>query len=177
MKLIWPALAICALFVTAPAEAQDNPDCRLTKPPNVRIAACTRALKKDGGDPESARIYLSFRATGYRDLKRYDEAIADLTQAIKLRNDEFDYADRAIIYRLMKKYDLALADINFALRARPHSVGFLGDRALIYEEAGQLDRAITDVEAQLAEKPLSEVEPKIRANLERLRRKQAGART
>lgn len=73
----------------------------------------------------------------------------------------------------MKKYDLAIADLTTGLMARPTSVGFLAARAEFYEQAGELEESITDFEAALAAKPLSEVEPKIRAKLAAVRDKLA----
>src|SRR5262245_66643167 len=44
-------------------------------------------------------------------MKRYEEALADLTRAIELdENDAWALASRGVTYRLMERYEEALAD-------------------------------------------------------------------
>lgn len=89
-RAILTAFALC---IISGAQADDD-RCRYAERPNVRVAACTRALTTPE-DAESKSNYFSTRSSGYSDLKKYDLALADINSAIALQpKDEF-----LIVYR------------------------------------------------------------------------------
>lgn len=135
------------------------------KDPKEADARLVRAIAMMNKVIEYSRDYLLYneysrRAGMYRDLKKYDLAIADFTKVISLKPDYADaYNERASIYRKQKKNQLALADYE-ALLARPDNSdtkygkisAFLG-KAELQLEAGQLDAALTGFNAVLANNP------------------------
>ncbi len=62
------------------------------------------------------------RGNTYDALKKYDLAIADYTQVIRLLPSfEYGYANRALEYCRKSNYIAAVADYNKALRVNPKS--------------------------------------------------------
>ncbi|MFN8353265.1 MAG: tetratricopeptide repeat protein [Spirosomataceae bacterium] len=74
-------------------------------------------------------------------LKRYEEALPDFEQVIKLNPKPKAYVARAIARKKLTDYDGALADLAEALRLDPKSGEALYNRAMIYEMQGLTDKA------------------------------------
>lgn len=92
------------------------------------------------------------------DLKRYDEAIKDYTEGMKLNaRYEYSVADlqtrRALIYVAQKKYSNALKELTEVMSRGEKKSGSADDyvlRALVHEQAGDLESAKTDYKNALA---------------------------
>lgn len=116
--------------------------------------------------PRHASSYLNRGLAKYR-LKRYDEAVSDLTQSIelvqeKLRTVRLDdpggifstrdldvtligaYDLRAICYGSQQKYAEALADHSEAIRLEPRNKGFYTKRAICNHRLKDYQAAIED---------------------------------
>lgn len=75
------------------------------------ITAFTNAIKLDSLN--SKAFYK--RALVLYEIEKYDLAIKDLDDAIKL-NPEYDYyLLRGMVYQIMKQYELSMIDLNYAL--------------------------------------------------------------
>ena len=75
----------------------------------------------------------------------YDQAIADLNQAIRLDpNNAVAYYNRGYAYKLKGDYDRAIADLNQAIRLDPNSVEAYISRGYTYYNKKDYDRAIAD---------------------------------
>jgi tetratricopeptide (TPR) repeat protein len=60
------------------------------------------------------------RAIAYNNLKQYDKAIPDCTEAIRLKpNLALPYVNRGVAYNNLKQYDKAIADLTEAIRLQP----------------------------------------------------------
>ncbi|MBC8000320.1 MAG: tetratricopeptide repeat protein, partial [Leptolyngbya sp.] len=79
--------------------------------------ACDRGL---AFNPNSAEI-IYFRGVLNHTLKRYDLALADFDQAIKLNPTAGAYIARGTLYSNEKKYDLAVKDFDSALKLEPRN--------------------------------------------------------
>ncbi|MEO8332457.1 MAG: tetratricopeptide repeat protein [Gallionella sp.] len=91
------------------------------------------------------RIYTN-RGNKFFQLKRYDEAIADFSQAISVYpDDELVYGSRAKAYYFRGEYQLALRDYERAIALNPNSKRHYYDRALIYRALGDLAAAQEDL--------------------------------
>jgi tetratricopeptide (TPR) repeat protein len=87
------------------------------------------------------------RGNFYREIKKYDLAIADYNKAIEL-DPKYVYAyyARGGFYSISKQYDLALIDYNKAITLDPKNrLGFYG-RAELQKEKGLYQAAISDFE-------------------------------
>jgi tetratricopeptide (TPR) repeat protein len=75
----------------------------------------------------------------------YEEAIADLTEAIRLdpTNSTF-YSNRGRTHNARKEYDWAILDLDQSIRLNPANPLPYWNRAISYENKGDLDRALAD---------------------------------
>jgi tetratricopeptide (TPR) repeat protein len=87
--------------------------------------------------------------TGYLEKELYEEAIADLTEAIRHNPDPNDvrvYSRRGLAYFHEKRWDLAISDFTTALDIAPNEVDYI-NRGKAYdgkEDLDSLEKAIDD---------------------------------
>jgi tetratricopeptide (TPR) repeat protein len=75
----------------------------------------------------------------------YDKAIADITEAIRLKTDFAEaYASRASVYFLMKDYDKAIADYTVTIRLNYRLVEVYRLRRMAYYYKSDYDKTIAD---------------------------------
>lgn len=83
-----------------------------------------------------------------------DQAIADLTEVIKLKPDlAVAYYDRGLLYGDKRQYDQAIADYDKAIRFKPDLAEPYNNRGVTYAKQGQYDRAISDYNKSIKLKP------------------------
>ena len=77
--------------------------------------------------------------------KKYDEAISDLQQAIKLNPKNGDaYGNLGLAYTEMGKNDEALTSLNTALTLDPDNSNALKYRAALFKKTGDSFNALAD---------------------------------
>jgi tetratricopeptide (TPR) repeat protein len=86
------------------------------------------------------------RAQAYYNIRKFDEAIRDSNEAIKLASTRQVEAmwTRALAYREKKQYSEALADLNELSQLMPKAIGPLETRAGIYRSLDRRDEAIAE---------------------------------
>jgi tetratricopeptide (TPR) repeat protein len=85
------------------------------------------------------------RGLAYHELKHYDRAIKDYSQAIKLDpGHAAAYNNRGNSYYERNEYQLALADLNQSLQRKPDYAKAHLNRGLVYYQMDQTDRACID---------------------------------
>ena len=93
---------------------------------------------------------LQQRATVYVGQKKFQEAVADYSEALKIKSDDPDaYERRAYAEMQLKDYDKALSDYNQAIKLSPQEAKYYQVRALIYQNKGNLKAALADTEKTL----------------------------
>ena len=119
------------------------------------------ALWKDGKfkNPKKAVDYLSRaisnmqntieaynnRGLAYHELKQYDNAIKDYSQAIELDPAQVTaYNNRGNSYYERNEYQLALADFNQSLQRKPDYAKAHLNRGLVYYQMDKTDQACKD---------------------------------
>jgi tetratricopeptide (TPR) repeat protein len=118
-------------------------------------------------NPEYGAVLYQLRADIYSDLERYDDALADYSEAIDLFPSAELYFRRAQLYGFIADFDNALTDLNAALVEAPDDPVLLVYRASINLELGNDEEAPPDyyrflqvIEAQRVEhEPLVDSEP------------------
>jgi tetratricopeptide (TPR) repeat protein len=123
--------------------------------PDQMITGCTMVL--EGGIKESTgnrAVAFYNRGLAYLDKDDYDRAIADLSEAIRLKRDYAEaFNNRGIAYIRKGEYDRAIADLNEAIRLKPdHAKAFL-NRGGAYFGKDDYDRAIADLSEAIRLKP------------------------
>ena len=94
------------------------------------------------------------RAKREAEQDQYDKAIADYTEAIRLKPDFADaYANRAFAYGSLEQFDKAVADCNEAIRLQPDSAEAYKNRGGAYCNLKQYDKAIADCNEAIRLKP------------------------
>jgi tetratricopeptide (TPR) repeat protein len=90
---------------------------------------------------------LGGRAEVYGQAGEYDHALADATEAIRLKpNDQDGYVKRGWAHISKKDYDSAITDFTTAIRLNPDAAfaAYRG-RATAHQNKGDFDRAIADL--------------------------------
>lgn len=141
-----------------PASAQGHDEnvatCRNDRALEASIAACSALIKSGRENSESLASAFLHRGYDYNRDRQYDLAIADETEAIRLKPDFFDaYFIRGAAYLGKKLYDLAIADETDAIRIKPDSGDALLFRGFAYENKDLLDLAIADFGAAIRLNP------------------------
>lgn len=94
------------------------------------------------------------RGNSYRNLGRYDQAIADYNAAIRISpGAAVIYANRGDTYVLMKQYDKAIADYDVSLKRDSNLTRSYFGRGEAYLGKGDARRAATEFRAVLAREP------------------------
>ncbi len=94
-------------------------------------------------DPYNAAIYY-LRAGAYLRLQQLNEAIADLSQAIKSNGRPEYFLSRCGAYFSMGNLDAAISDCTETIRRVPMEGDAYFLRAITYLSKGDLDRALAD---------------------------------
>jgi tetratricopeptide (TPR) repeat protein len=114
------------------------------------IAAFRKAAQLEGHYAPNLASALQQRATIYVSQKKFQEAIADYSEALKIKSDDADvYERRAYAEMQLKDYDKALHDYNEAIKHSPEEAKYYQVRALIYQNKGDFKAALADTEKTL----------------------------
>jgi len=117
---------------------------------NTAIEGFRKAAEKDRKYSQNLAIAYQQRAFVYANDQRFQDALNDLAEAMKIKPGEArTYEQRAAIYMRINDYDKALADYAEALKASPGEIKYHNYRAYIYETRGDLPNAMTENDAAL----------------------------
>jgi len=117
---------------------------------NKAIDGFRKAAEKDRKYTQGLAAIYSARAVSEANDQRFQEALADLAEAIKIAPKEARfYEQRAAVEMRINDYDKALADYAEASKANPSDIKYHNYRAYIYETRGDLPNATTENDAAL----------------------------
>jgi tetratricopeptide (TPR) repeat protein len=95
--------------------------------------------------PEPSAFPFSLRATIYTALERYDNALADLEQAIRADpRTSSHFVQRALIWERLDRFPEARADLDSALALDTGNQNAWINRARLWTRYGDIDRAFSD---------------------------------
>jgi tetratricopeptide (TPR) repeat protein len=117
---------------------------------NKAIEGLRKASEMDRKYTTNLAIAYEQRAFSYANDQRFQDALNDLAEAIKIKpGDARAYEQRAAIEIRINDYDKALADYAEALKANPGEIKYRNYRAYIYETRGDLENAAVENDAAL----------------------------
>ena len=152
MNVLALATAIL-LAVTAPAPAPSTDVARdavlcsdLEAALDRRFDACNGVIADTTLSTDIRfEAYLRRAAIYFMEKGDFDHAIADASEAIKLKPDDArGHAARGGFEAAYNQFDKAIADLSEAIRLEPAFVGGFAQRAYAYAQTGETDKAIAD---------------------------------
>jgi tetratricopeptide (TPR) repeat protein len=118
------------------------------------ITAFRKAAKLEPRYQPNLVSALRHRATVYRGEQKFAEAVADLSEALKLKSDDPDiFEQRGYNEMQMKDYDKAQADYSQAIKLQPNEAKYYQARAYILQNKNDFKGALTDVNKVLSIDP------------------------
>ena len=126
---------------------------------SANLASLTDVIQRN---PSSAEAY-NTRGVAYAKIGKFQEAIADFNQSIKLNpnnaasltNRALAYRGRANLLRVQGKLDEARADLDKAIKLNPENAQAFHARGLIYQREGLHEQAITDFDNAIDRDPFA----------------------
>jgi len=108
-----------------------------------------KAAEMDRKFKENLAIAYQQRAYAYSKDQRFQDALNDLTESIKIKPEARAYEQRGAIERGINDYDKALADFAEASKLNLGEIKYRNYRAYIYETRGDLQNAMAENDAAL----------------------------
>ena len=114
------------------------------------IAAFKKAAQLEARYAPNLSSALQQRASVYMNERKFPEAIADYSEALKIKSDDPNiFERRAYAEMQLKDYDKALHDYNQAIKLSPEDPKYYQVRAFIYQTKGDFKAALADVDKVL----------------------------
>ncbi len=139
---------LLAMVLGGPALAAPGPtdaDLCSTAKADVRVAACTRLIRLSGLDSTNRASVFYDRAVGFTQLGAADPAIADYTEAIRLKPDLVQALNnRGALLRASGNPQKAIADFSEVLRMEPGHLSAFINRGLAFGDLGDYRDSIVD---------------------------------
>jgi tetratricopeptide (TPR) repeat protein len=150
-------LAIC---VTQFAQAQGNKEvakfsregfeATKNKDWNTAVDAFRKATELDRKQAPNLVSALQHRGMEYTTEEKYPEALADFSEALKMKSNDADiYERRAYVEMKTNDLDKALADYSEAIKLNPSELRYYLLRSYIYETRNDVKNSMSDTERAL----------------------------
>jgi tetratricopeptide (TPR) repeat protein len=121
---------------------------------NTAIDSLSRAIASSNLPDHLRPVALLARGQDYVQIGKYDAAIADFTEALRLKPGWPDaYIGRCSAYASKSMYPEGIADCTEAAKQQPNNWRLLSTRDIIYEGTGRWDDAIADYSAIIPARP------------------------
>jgi tetratricopeptide (TPR) repeat protein len=162
--LIFCTISVICLAIAQAAQQEGNPEAaKIARDAwqaaraqdwSKAIDGFRKASEKDRKYTQDLAAAYSGRAVSETNDQRFQEALADLAEAIKINPREARYYEqRAAVEMRINDYDKALADYAEASKANPGEIKYHNYRAYIYETRGDIQNAMAETDAALKLQP------------------------
>lgn len=122
--------------------------------PDIQIAACTRNIQSGRFTGRNLAVAFANRGLAYKRKGQWDRAIADYSEAIRLKSDDAEVLNnRGNAYYHKGQLDRAIKDYDGALRLQPDLAEAFSNRGNVYRKKGQFDLAIKNYDKAIHFKP------------------------
>ncbi|MEY2541534.1 MAG: hypothetical protein QOI22_1136, partial [Verrucomicrobiota bacterium] len=113
---------------------------------DTAIKRFNEALKQHLTQQQALFVHMN-RGLVYNSKSRFDEAIRDFTEALRVDPKIADaYAGRGFAYQCRGDAPKAIVDLTEAIRRDPNSPSAFYNRGIIFFQKGEIDRAIADLD-------------------------------
>jgi tetratricopeptide (TPR) repeat protein len=116
---------------------------------NKAIEKFQKAAQMDRKYAQSLALAYQQRAFSYANDNRFQDALNDLGESIKIKPDARAFEQRAAIEMRISDNEKALADYAEASKLNPGEIKYHNYRAYIYETRGDLQNAMAENDAAL----------------------------
>lgn len=116
---------------------------------NKAIDRFRKASEMDRQFTASLALAYQQRAFAYANDQRFQDALNDLNESIRIKPDPRAFEQRAAIEMRVNDNDKALADYGEASKLSPGEIKYHNYRAYIYETRGDIQNAMTENDAAL----------------------------
>jgi len=122
--------------------------------PDLAIGNCTAVIQSGQVSDASLAMAFNNRGVAYGKNSKYDLAIADYNEAIRLKPDlAMAFNNRGAAQDSLGKLDFALADYNQAISLKPDYFDAFNNRGIAYGKKDQINLAIADFNEAIRIKP------------------------
>ena len=144
--IVAASLALAASLISSAASQSPDSWARCKgNDPTAQITSCTAIIGASKGASNDLATAFDNRGTAYYRKGRYDLAIEDYNQAIRLNaNEAALFLHRGAAYREWSANDRAIEDFNQAVKLDPTSADGFASRGNVYYRMRQYDRVIAD---------------------------------
>ncbi len=152
------AIGVTSLLAQGNQEAanltREGIEASKTKDWDKAIVAFKKATQLEPRYAPNLASALQQRATVYLSQKKFPEAIADYSEAIKVKTNDPDiFERRAYAEMQMNDYDKALRDYSEAIKLSPEEAKYYQVRAYIHQMKGDMKAALADANKTLTLDP------------------------
>lgn len=122
--------------------------------PDIRIISCTRNIQSGRFTGQNLAIAFTNRGLAYKSKGQWDRAIADFSEAIRLKPDFVTaFNNRGNIYYGYGQFDRAIKDYDEAIHLKPDFAEAFSNRGNVYRKKGQFGLAIKDYDKAIHLQP------------------------
>jgi tetratricopeptide (TPR) repeat protein len=137
--------ALGLVLIAGGAQADPLADCKEGKVGEVRIAACSEVIANKTTAPQARAEAYRIRAEAYSQRAAHKKAVADFTEAIRLKADDgASYYGRGAARLALADVDGAIADFTQAIRYSGSSAGLYVARGYAQLVKGNAGEAVAD---------------------------------
>src|SRR3974377_1312825 len=158
--IVGARLALAASLISSAASQSPDSWARCKgNDPTAQITSCTAIIGASKGPANDLAAAFDNRGTAYYRKGRYDLAIEDYNQAIRLNaNEAALFLHRGAAYREWYANDRAIEDFHQAVKLDPTSADGFASRGNVYYRKRQYDCAIAAGRKRIALNPTTHLD-------------------